>query len=58
MTSGRFAAETLIELKKQGKAPVAANLALYKKKLDESFVMKDLKKYKNIKGPLATCIMR
>ena len=50
MTSGRFAAETIIELKKQGKAPVAANLALYKKKLDESFVLKDLKKYRNLPG--------
>jgi electron transfer flavoprotein-quinone oxidoreductase len=48
MTSGRFAAETILELKKRGKVLSAGNLALYKKKLDDSFVMKDLKKYKNL----------
>ena len=52
MTSGRFAAETLIELKAEGKEFSAANLKQYKKKLDQSFVMKDLKKYKNLPGIL------
>ncbi len=48
MTTGRYAAETLLQLKSEGKAFDAANLKLYKNKLDESFVMKDLKKYKNL----------
>ncbi len=52
MTSGRLAAETLIELFQAGKAPSAAHLAAYKQKLDDSFVMKDLKKYRNIPDTL------
>lgn len=48
MTSGRLAAETAIELRAAGKALSATNLALYKRKLDESFVMKDLKKYRRL----------
>ncbi|HET7687019.1 MAG TPA: FAD-dependent monooxygenase [Candidatus Macondimonas sp.] len=48
MTSGRLAAETVIELRAAGKPLTAANLALYKRKLDESFVMKDLKKYRRL----------
>jgi len=48
MTTGMHAAETLIELKNEGKAFSAANLKRYKARLDESFVMKDLKKYKNM----------
>ncbi len=48
MASGRMAAETAIELKKAGRAFSAANLAEYKRKLDESFIMKDLKKYRNL----------
>ena len=48
MTTGRLAAETVIELKAEGKAPTARNLARYRKKLDDSFVMKDLKKYKRL----------
>ncbi len=50
MASGRMAAETVIELKQAGKAYSAANLAGYKKKLDDSFIMKDLKKYRNLPG--------
>lgn len=50
MASGRMAAETIIALKKDGKPFTAANLAAYKKKLDASFVMKDLKKYKDLPG--------
>ncbi len=45
MTTGRIAAETVIELKTAGKPFSAANLAAYKARLDDSFVMKDLKKY-------------
>lgn len=48
MTSGRLAAETVIELFKAGKTPTAANLARYRHALDESFVMKDLKKYRDL----------
>ncbi len=48
MTSGRMAAETVIELKALGKAMSSANLGIYREKLDHSFVIKDLKKYKNL----------
>lgn len=48
MTSGRLAAETVVELKSEGRSLNAANLARYREKLDDSFVMKDLKKYKNM----------
>ncbi len=48
MTTGRLAAETVIELKAEGKALNAKNLARYRRKLDDSFVMKDLKKYKRL----------
>ena len=48
MTTGMHAADTLVELRKEGKPFSAANLKRYKVKLDESFVMKDLKKYKNM----------
>ncbi len=48
MTSGRLAAETVIELAREGKPFSGANLARYRAKLDESFVMKDLRKYRNM----------
>ena len=47
-TTGRLAAETIIDLKARGKPMTARNLAAYRKALDESFVMKDMKKYKNV----------
>jgi electron transfer flavoprotein-quinone oxidoreductase len=50
MTTGRLAAETLIELRAAGKDFTADNLARYRSKLDESFVMKDLKKYRDMPG--------
>ena len=52
MTSGRLAAETVMELKARAQPLTAANLKLYKEKLDASFVMKDLKKYKDLPGVL------
>lgn len=52
MTSGRLAAETLIEVLGAGKTANAANLARYQAKLDDSFVMKDLKKYRHIPDTL------
>jgi electron transfer flavoprotein-quinone oxidoreductase len=48
MTSGRIAAEAIAQLKARGVPMTAANLSLYKKLIDESFVMKDLKKYKDM----------
>ncbi len=48
MISGRIAAESLIALKGAGKTYSAANLAEYKRRLDESQVMADMKKYRHI----------
>ncbi len=48
MTSGRLAAETVIALKAAGLDFNATHLSRYKSRLDESFVMKDLKKYKDM----------
>lgn len=48
MTTGRIAAETVIELYAAKKAMSADNLAAYKQRLDGSFVMDDMKKYKNL----------
>lgn len=50
MTTGRIAAETVIELKQDGQELSKKNLAAYRKKLDNSFVMKDLAKYKDMPG--------
>jgi len=50
MTSGRLAAETIIALRAQDKPFTAKNLARYRAALDESFVMKDMKKYRNMPG--------
>ncbi|MHB8883541.1 FAD-dependent oxidoreductase [Methylovirgula sp. HY1] len=52
MTTGRIAAETIADLKANGWAMTASNLATYKARLDDSFVMKDLKKYKNLPNVL------
>ncbi len=48
MTTGRIAAETIFDLKSHGQPMTAGNLSMYKARLDDSFVMKDLKKYKNL----------
>ena len=48
MTTGRVAAETVIALTRKREAMSAANLAEYTRRLEASFVMKDLKKYKGI----------
>ncbi len=52
MTTGRLAAETVIELRAERKPFTAANLARYRHKLDQSFVMKDLKKYRDMPAVL------
>lgn len=48
MTTGRVAAETVVSLTRKREEMTAANLAEYEKRLAQSFVMKDLKKYKGI----------
>jgi len=48
MTTGRYAAETVIDLKEKKLPMTVANLALYQGRLEDSFVMKDMKKYKNM----------
>lgn len=54
MTSGRLAAEAIFQVKSRREPMVAKNLSLYKKLLDDSFVMKDLKKYKDMPALLHT----
>ncbi len=53
ITSGKLAAETYLEVSKQGDFSEKA-LSLYVKKLKDSFVLKDLKKYKGVPGLLQT----
>lgn len=48
MTTGRIAGEAIFQVKSRREPMTAENLALYKKMLEASFVMKDLKKYKNL----------
>lgn len=52
MTTGRLAAETIAHLKAEGKPCTAANLKHYTDALEQSFVMKDLKKYRRLPGIL------
>ncbi|MFH1259136.1 MAG: FAD-dependent oxidoreductase [Elusimicrobiota bacterium] len=49
LTSGRLAAETVIKAKEKNDFS-AQSLSFYQKLLEDSFVMKDLKKYKNAPG--------
>ncbi|MFH7811787.1 MULTISPECIES: FAD-dependent monooxygenase [Acetobacter] len=48
MTTGRLAAETIITLNKRGQACTKKALGAYRQRLDDSFVMKDMKKYKDV----------
>jgi electron transfer flavoprotein-quinone oxidoreductase len=48
MTTGRIAAETVVMLTRKREAMSAANLAAFARRLEETFVMKDLRKYKGI----------
>ncbi len=48
MTTGRLAAETVIAAKAAGAPMTARTLKAYKDQLDESFVMKDLHKYRDM----------
>ncbi|MDT7838814.1 FAD-dependent monooxygenase [Aquabacterium sp. OR-4] len=54
MTTGRLAAETVIAAKAAGQPLTAKTLAAYKAALDQSFVMKDLKKYRDLPEVLHT----
>jgi electron transfer flavoprotein-quinone oxidoreductase len=54
MTTGRLAAETVIEAKAAGAPMSARTLRSYKDKLDASFVMKDLHKYRDMPQVLHT----
>jgi electron transfer flavoprotein-quinone oxidoreductase len=54
MTSGRLAAETIFQIKSRRDPMTAENLALYKQMVDKSFIMKDLKKYKDMPALLHT----
>jgi len=53
ITSGKLAAETYLEASKKGDFS-EKTLLLYVKKLQHSFVLKDLKKYKGVPGLLQT----
>ncbi|MBO4227797.1 FAD-dependent oxidoreductase [Bradyrhizobium neotropicale] len=48
MTSGRIAAEAIVQVRSRRQPLTAENLSLYKRMLDESFVIKDLKKHKDM----------
>ncbi len=52
MTSGRLAGETIAAAKAAGQKMTAKTLSAYKRALDESFVMKDLKKYRRLPAVL------
>lgn len=52
MTTGRLAAETVIAAKAAGQGYAAAALKPYKTALDQSFVMKDLHKYRDMPNVL------
>jgi electron transfer flavoprotein-quinone oxidoreductase len=54
MTSGRLAGEAIFQAKSRREAMTAENLSLYKKYLDDSFVMKDLRKHKDMPALLHT----
>jgi electron transfer flavoprotein-quinone oxidoreductase len=48
MTTGRIAGEVIHQIKARRDPMTAENLSLFKTQLDKSFVMKDLKKYRNL----------
>ena len=54
MTTGRLAAETVIAGRAAGQPMNAKTLSAYKAALDESFVMKDLRKYRHLPDVLET----
>ncbi|GGI33635.1 MULTISPECIES: FAD-dependent oxidoreductase [Bradyrhizobium] len=54
MTSGRLAAEAIIQVKSRGAPMTATNLSIYKTMLDHSFVIRDLRKYKDMPALMHT----
>ncbi|ACK52499.1 FAD-dependent oxidoreductase [Methylocella silvestris] len=54
MTSGRLAGEAIFQIKSRRDPMTKQNLSLYKTYIDDSFVMKDLKKYKDMPHLLHT----
>jgi len=50
MTTGMAAGQTIAAIKRSNRPFTRANLAAYKQALNETYVMKDLKKYKNMPG--------
>jgi electron transfer flavoprotein-quinone oxidoreductase len=48
MTSGRLAGETIVAAKTAGKPLTAKTLKAYRKALEDSFVLADLKKYRRL----------
>ncbi len=54
MTTGRLAAETVIEARAAGRPMSERVLAAYRRRLDDSFVMKDLRKYRHMPKLLET----
>ncbi|AIC29913.1 MULTISPECIES: FAD-dependent oxidoreductase [Rhizobium] len=54
MTSGRIAGEAIAQIKNRKKPMIKENLSLYKSMLEHSFVIKDLRKYKDMPALLHT----
>ena len=54
MTSGRIAAEAIFQVKSRREKPTKENLARYPEALEASFVMKDLRKYRDMPALLHT----
>lgn len=54
MTTGRLAAEAIFQIKSRREPFTKGNLELYRKLVEDSFVMKDLKKYKDMPALLHT----
>jgi len=54
MTSGRLAAEAIFQIRSRREPTSAENLSLYEKMVNDSFIMKDLKKYKDMPALLHT----
>ncbi len=52
MTTGCMAGETIVELAREGRAMNTRNLRRYRERIEDSFVMKDMKKYRNLPGVL------
>ncbi|MGX9147546.1 FAD-dependent oxidoreductase [Mesorhizobium sp. 128a] len=54
MTSGRIAGEAIVQVKSRNAPMTKRNLVLYKTMLDKSFVLKDLRKHKDMPALLHT----